>query len=1054
MRAQLLVLTGVLLAAAAPPPAPQAEPSPEEAKFFETKVRPLLSARCFKCHGAEAAKPKGGLRLDSREGVLKGGNSGAVIVPGKPAQSLLLTAVSGRDPDLKMPPKEDLPREEIETLARWIAMGAPFPAGKAAATRREKEITDKDRAFWSFRPVLEPPVPAAGGAGPVDAFLLQKLAAEGLSPAPEADRRTLIRRATFDLHGLPPAPEEVEAFVGDPSPDAYAKLIDRLLASPRYGERWARHWLDLVRYAESDGFRQDAYRPHVWPYRDYVIRSFNEDKPYDRFVLEQLAGDELAPDDPEVVVATGFLRLGMYEYNQRDVPKQWGEILNDLTDVTGDVFLAMGMGCARCHDHKFDPLLQRDYFALQAFFAPLLWRDDAVLATRGRQEERRKALANWEEKTAALRAEIAAIERPHVASAEKSITTKFLPEFQAMMRKPVADRTPKEHQIASLAHRQVVFERTTIDGKIKGAEREKWSALKRQLAEFDALRPAELPPAFIATDVGPVAPPTTIPGDPENRPVGPAFLSVLGGGAPPAAGSSASTGRRTALAQWLVRPDHPLTARVIVNRIWQHHFGRGLVASSSDFGTLGEKPSHPELLDWLAARFVKDGWSFKKMHRLLMTSAAYRQSATRAMPQIARLKDPENRWLWRMNPRRLEAEEIRDAMLAATGELDGRAGGESADPAGPRRTVYTKAIRNTRDPLLDVFDLPESFASVGGRNVTTTATQALLMINGRWPLDRAQAFAARLRKSGARDDAERVDLAWRLAYGRPPSEAEQAAALAFLGRGGPARAVAALPPPLVQTMPHRGGQAAKFRNGALEDQLRLPEGAALPPGDFTIEAVVQLESLYENAAVRVIASQWDGEPTHAGWSFGVTSEKSKHQPRNLILQLAGDGGYEVVASDLRLELHKTQYVAVSVRIAEKGESGITFYMWDLTDNEAQLRTASVKHRVTGGLRSAAALVVGGRDGAPGHGWDGLIDEVRLTAAAITRDRLLVLNEARPIEAAADWKFEEEPGFTKDSTGRQPDLLRRGGSAGAAASDASLVDLCHVLLNSNEFLYVD
>ncbi len=384
-------------------------------QFFESQVRPLLADNCFNCHAEK--KQKGGLRLDSAASLLKGGKHGAVITPGKPELSKLITAVSYKDEDLQMPPDDQLSAAQVAVLTQWVRMGAPWPAtaGPLAASigpRKHRVITDADRKFWSFQPVKDPTVPVFDGAAdldrwcrdPIDRFVAAKLRNEGLTPAPEADRVTLIRRATFDLHGLPPTPAEVEAFVNDPDPDAYEQLIDQLLASPRYGERWGRHWLDLVRYAESDGFKQDAYRPNAWPYRDYVIKAFNDDKPYDRFVTEQLAGDETAPGDPDALVATGYLRHGVYEYNQRDVPKQWSQMLNDETDVTADVFLGVSMGCARCHDHKFDPILQTDYFRLQAFFAPMLPRDNLARASTEEQRQYESAKAHWDDETAAIRA--------------------------------------------------------------------------------------------------------------------------------------------------------------------------------------------------------------------------------------------------------------------------------------------------------------------------------------------------------------------------------------------------------------------------------------------------------------------------------------------------------------------------------------------------------------------------------------------------------------------------------------------------------------------------
>ncbi|HVE38281.1 MAG TPA: DUF1553 domain-containing protein, partial [Planctomycetota bacterium] len=686
-------------------------------------------------------------------------------------------------------------------------------------------------------------------------------------------------------------------------------------------------------------------------------------------------------------------------------------------------------------------------------FAGLLWRDDLALATPPELADYRKKREAWEAKTAALRAEIAAIEKPFLQNADKSILSKFIPELQAIHAKPAAERTPYDNQIADLVQRQVIAERALIDGKIKGATRERWSELLRKLAEFDKEKPRDLPGALVATDVGPVAAPTTIPGD-DSRVIEPAFLTVLSVEKPTIEPGTSTSGRRLALARWLTRAEHPLAARVMVNRIWQQHFGRGLVATSNDYGRLGEKPSHPELLDWLSARFVKEGWSLKAMHRLIVASATYRRAAAHPDPAAGRVKDPDNRLLWKSTPRRLQAEAVRDSMLMTSGEFDSHMGGPAVDPNLPRRTVYTKVHRNTRDPLLDAFDAPESFSSMPARNSTTTATQALLMINGRWPLERAQAFARRLRASGATTNPELVKAAYRIAFGRAPSADELARGVAFLEKSAPAAKAADLP--LVQAMPDRGGQAARFRSEHMEDRLCMDADPALPSSDFTIEAVVILDSLYEDAAVRVIASQWAGKPEQPGWSFGVTSVKSKHQPRNLILQLTGDGGTEVVPSDLHLELHKTHYVGASVRIGETGEGGVTFYMQDLSDPDAPLRVAAVRHKITGGYRSKAAFMIGGRDGQKVHGWDGLIDEVRLSRAALSKDQLLFVEGARtPDAVAGHWTFEPEPGFFKEAGGRVKPLGRPVlPKAPGVASETGLVDFCHVLLNSNEFLYVD
>lgn len=662
--------------------------------------------------------------------------------------------------------------------------------GSAAAGAKHRTITDADRSFWSFRPLATSPAPSVKNASwcrnEVDRFILAKLEAEGLTPAPEADRTALIRRATFDLTGLPPTPAEVDAFVQDQSPDAYDKLIDRLLASPRYGERWGRHWLDLARYAESDGFKQDAYRPNAWRYRDYVIQSFNDDKPYDRFVCEQLAGDEMWPDDPNALIATGYLRHGLYEYNQRDVPKQWSQMLMDVTDVTGDALLGLSMGCARCHDHKFDPILQTDYFRLQAFFAPMLPHNDWPVVTREQKAKYDAALATWEEKTESIRAKLHAIEQPAIDAAAKGAMKKFPDDMQAILHKPQEDRSPQEQQWVQLAMRQVYDPDENPKPKIPAKDKQAYADLKQELASYASLKPEPLPLALVATDVGPDAPPTCVPGH-ADQPLEPGIPVVLEnppGAKLPIAPSETSTGRRTALARWIARADNPLTTRVIVNRVWQYHFGRGLVATSSDFGHLGTPATHPELLDWLASRFVADGWSFKKLHRLIMTSATYRQSAVRPMPETARMKDPDDRWLWRFNTRRLDAEQIRDAMLAVSGELQADAGGPSVDATAPRRSIYTKVLRNHPDPVLEAFDSPDSFGSVCTRNCTTTATQSLLMINGDWPLKRAAAFAKRVRHDAASDDpGALIQTAFRLAYGRVPSAEELQSGGEFLKSG-------------------------------------------------------------------------------------------------------------------------------------------------------------------------------------------------------------------------------------------------------------------------------
>jgi hypothetical protein len=451
----------------------------------------------------------------------------------------------------------------------------------------------------------------------------------------------------------------------------------------------------------------------------------------------------------------------------------------------------LGIGCARCHDHKFDPILQEDYYRFQAFFTPLLPRDDLPLGIAAKWSDYQEKLAAWEAATAEVRTAIAAIERPYQEKAAKGAIDKFPKETQEVYFKPESDRTPLEEQVYYLVARQVIDEQEKP--KLSAEDKKRLAALEKQLAAFDRLKPQPMPVAFTVTDVGPTAPPTRILGDRSGREIAPGFLTLLDPAparinrSPSAANS---TGRRSALAHWLTRPDNPLPSRVMVNRLWQYHFGRGLVATPSDFGRLGELPSHPELLDWLAAEFVAQGWSLKAMHRLIMTSAAYRQTALRPATAVARLKDPENRLLWRMNTRRLEVEPIRDAMLSVSGELDTTMGGPGVASKEPRRTIYAKVMRNTHDPLCDAFDAPDGSNTTPTRNITVTPTQSLILINGAWTLDRARALARRLERIAGSDPAGRITLAYRLAFGREPKSAELADAEAFLSRGSRTIAVA------------------------------------------------------------------------------------------------------------------------------------------------------------------------------------------------------------------------------------------------------------------------
>jgi hypothetical protein len=692
-----------------------------------------------------------------------------------------------------------------------VAVGALLFSRPGDGSAEVKRAASKAETPWAYRTPLRPAVPRVKDLtrvrNPIDAFIAARLEAKGLSPAPEADRLTLIRRATFDLTGLPPAPEEVEAFLADPSPDAYERVVDRLLASPRHGERWALYWLDLVRFAESDGFKADDPRPTAWRYRDYVIRAFNADKPYDRFVREQLAGDELYGSDPDALVATAFNRHYPDEFNARNLEQRRQEILNDMTDTAGQVFLGLTVGCARCHNHKFDPIPQKDYYRLQAFFSGFRARDDHVLDRPDAVADHQARLRAWEEQTAALRKQMTALEEPYRRNLSERDKSKFAKELQVAYDTPPEKRTPLQEQLADMVAKQVKVNRAQMTRAMKPQVRKEWQELDKQLAAFDHLKPRPLTRTMALTDVGPVAPPTYLlkRGNWRNpgAEVQPGFLSVIDATTPaipaPPPGTN-STGRRSMLAKWLTRPDHPLTARVAVNRLWQHHFGRGLVGTPSDFGKQGEPPTHPELLDWLARELVERGWSLKALHRLMVTSATYRQSS-RHNAKAAQV-DPENRLLWRMSRRRLEGEALRDAMLAVSGQLNLKMGGPSVFPELPaelgvprggwpvspdlrernRRSVYVFVKRNLRYPLFGAFDAPDSNESCARRHVSTNAPQALMLLNGKLTQEIARAFAGRVLREAGTQPARVVERAYRLALGRAPDADEAALAARFLDR--------------------------------------------------------------------------------------------------------------------------------------------------------------------------------------------------------------------------------------------------------------------------------
>lgn len=1067
----------------------------EALRFFEMEIRPLLANECYKCHSAEEAK--GGLRLDHRDFIVKGGDNGPAIVDRTPDLSPLVHAVRRSDPDFAMPPKKALTSEQVAALEKWVALGAPWPAEVAKSGETDENgFTEEDRNWWAIKPVADPAPPKAGegwAKNPIDAFIAAKLAEKDLKPAAPAEAGELVRRLYFDLHGLPPAPEEVvafeKAFPADPD-KAVAELADKLLASPRYGERWGQHWLDVVRYAESDGYRADDYRPETWIYRDYVVRSINEDKPYHRFIREQLAADEFAADDPETLIATAFMRLGIYEWNQRNARMQWDLILTEMTNVTSEAFLGLGMGCAQCHDHKFDPILQKDYFALQSFLNATWWPENQTLASPQQRAEHDAKLAKWEEATKDIRAELDAMTAPVLEGRVKNVVKQFPEDVQAIYWKNPAERSAHDEQLAQLVQRQVDFDFKRIDWKKTFAKDEKKLARHAELTEalkqFDSLKPAPLPFAFITTDTGPKPADTILKRRGKEEVVEPAFLTLLGEETPVIKPTAKTTGRRSALADWIASEKNPFTARVMVNRIWQRHFAEGLVATPNDFGMLGETPSHPELLDWLTTRFLEDDWKLKNLHRTIVTSATYRQTARREPTSDEEIADPGNRLLWRYPPMRLDAEQIRDATLAASGELKHLDGGPSVDGAAPNRSLFVKKRRNTPDTIMGEFDAPAGFSSTPNRIPTTTPNQSLLLVNGPWPLGRAEAFAKRLLKGGSKFGAEQVREAYRIAYGREALTAEIEGALAFVESqsgsvGAPETAIPDKFPnetglrPVSQFFSKTGAvtvgeKALWLQPGSRFEKLDL--GALkLPEDDFTIEAVAVLDGVYADASVNTLLSRWNGSQDDIGWSLGVTSTKSRYDPRNFILQIVGDDFqknrlYEVVASGLRMPLGKPVYLAAAISARPSKEDlakgSVTFYLKDLSDPDAPLQTETVAHQIVGGLsvKEGVATLLGGR-AQSGHLWDGQLARLSVSEGALKKEQLLAFPQRSEAESLLpearrvfDWTF-----AGNDGENPAPGTVWVRQAKEAAPSKVSpkllgaVTDFCHAMLNSNEFLYL-
>jgi len=745
--------------------------------FFEEQVRPLLVKRCFRCHSEK--KQAGHLRLDARRLILHGGDSGPAIVPGHPDKSLLIDAIRYRS--LEMPPDRRLSEQEVNVLVRWVRTGAVWPGqtGDSLPVPRSPglEITDEDRRYWAFQPLQQKAVPDDPStdwddSSAVDAFVLHRLTEQQLEPAAPASRRHLIRRIYFDLLGLPPSFEEVERFVEDKSPQAFEQLIEDLLQRSQYGERWGRHWLDVVRFAQTNGYERDDEKPDAWRYRDYVIRAFNSDKPYDQFILEQLAGDEIDHVTHDSIIATGYYRLGVWDDEPDDKTAAVNDGLADIVRTTGEAFLGLTIGCARCHDHKFDPIPQTDYYSLLSFVQNI--------APYGRD----KSQTHWELNPNAV----------------------FTPLV-----------TPAAAEKWSAAVAELDIRLSELKGQLSQADDSRKDALKKEIAELEGRR--NKPPwdqALSVREPGNQPPETRVlvrgnhltPG----RVVQPGFLSVFSPNPPdlttvdrtdvPALvtllrnqGVQPTTGRRRILAEWIASPANPLTARVIVNRLWHHHFGRGIVGTPNDFGTTGQRPTHPELLDWLAAELIENDWSLKHLHRIILMSRTWQQTSSPSSAATGLETDPGNRLLWKQNLRRVESEVIRDSILAVSGQLNPEPGGrgffpdlspevlstQSRSGAGwgqsdvrqrSRRSIYIYAKRTLGVPMMEAFDTPVPDRPEPARQTTTIAPQALILLNSEFVNRQAAALTDRILKETDGSSPEICRAAYRYSLARNPKPGE------------------------------------------------------------------------------------------------------------------------------------------------------------------------------------------------------------------------------------------------------------------------------------------
>lgn len=784
----------------------------EGLEFFEKHIRPVLVSKCHKCHSAESKEPKGGLLLDTREGIRRGGDTGKAVVPSNLDDSVLLEAI--RYEGLEMPPNEQLPKDVIANFEKWISMGAPDPReGKSAPIRRVIDF-EKSRGFWSFLPITKPAVPNADKSwskSPIDQFVIARLNEKGLKPVADAQPNVLCRRIYFDLVGLPPTPSQVaefETLYAKNADKAVAGLVDQLLETPQFGERWARHWMDIVRYAESTGMERNYTYPHAWRFRDYVIESINSDKPYDQFVKEQIAGDQMPATSPEdrkqKAVATGFLAMGPKSLNDNNRENFAMDVVDEQIDVTTRAFIGLTASCARCHDHKFDPIPQTEYYALAGIFRST----ETMFGTGAGQGNRNAGRLLAVTETSVAPAQGAGGATPAAANTKKKAAAnangankklvaakKQLNQLLAQVKKDPAKEAELNPTITKLSAQIARFEKQLAGDNPKPKTPESNSA------NSDASEAK--PVAAGATELVMGVIDRNDPSDTKLRVRGEAdemgetiargFLTIGSVGNVPKI--DGSTSGRSTLADWIVQEDNPLTARVAVNRIWQHLFGRGIVRSTDNFGASGDRPTHPELLDWLASEFRSNGWSVKNSIRQIANSRAYRMASADDAKGLE--VDPDNDYFWRANHRRLEVEAMRDAMLFASGQLDTNPEKGSIvstvgdgdigrnlqagqfEKTNNKRSVYLPIVRGALPEILNIFDFPEPSIISGSRDVTTVATQALFMMNSDFVIDQSKHLAKRMLAENM-DDTARVKLAYEVTLSRQPTGDEIEVALKYV----------------------------------------------------------------------------------------------------------------------------------------------------------------------------------------------------------------------------------------------------------------------------------